>query len=83
MFIAYNNVDGRLELLTVNPDCGLPLEDVAKKDVPKGRLFKFVSPADLPQSDEYREAWTIDFSEPDGVGMGAEDWRKSKGLFIE
>lgn len=83
MLIAYQSDSGRLEILVASHQCGLSIEDIAKKDVPKGTPYKFISPADVPESDEYREAWTMDFSEPDGIGMGADDWLKSKGLYIE
>lgn len=84
MYIAYSREGNTgVEFLLVNHQCGLSIEDIARKDVPKGRPYLFVQPSDLPQSDEYREAWTMDFSEPDGVGMGADDWLKSKGLYIE
>lgn len=61
-------------IATLHPcECGLTVEEIARKDVPAGLPYLFVSPSDLPDP-QYRDAWTADFSEPDGVGIGAEAW---------
>lgn len=54
-------------------DPSIPVEEIARKDVPAGVPFRIVSPSDLPDP-HYRDAWTADFSEPDGVGIGADAW---------
>jgi hypothetical protein len=41
----------------------------AIKDVPYGKPFILVDPSELPQGVP-QEAWTVDFSEPDGYGQG-------------
>lgn len=71
-FIVYPGPNG---LVSVHPcDCGIPIEEIARKDVPAGIPFLIVGADDLPADPQYREAWTADFSEPDGVGIGAEAW---------
>lgn len=55
-------------------DCGLPVEQIARKDVPAGVPFLIIDAADIPADRTYRAAWTADFSEPDGYGIGPEAW---------
>lgn len=54
--------------------CGLTVEDIARKDVPAGKPFLIVDNADLPTDRTYIDAWTADFSQPDGVGIGPDAW---------
>lgn len=55
-------------------DCGLPVEEIARKDVPAGKPFLIVDATDLPDDRQYIDAWTADFSDPDGYGIGPEAW---------
>lgn len=64
--------DGGLAILV--PSGALPLEEVARKDVPAGVPFKFIQEADLPDDSSTRDRWTADFSNPDGYGIGPEAW---------
>lgn len=62
-------------IAVVSPcECGLTLEQIARKDVPAGMPFLIVDRSELPSDLTYFEAWTADFSEPDGVGIGAAAW---------
>lgn len=70
--IVYENSGGGIAVM-YPADCGLPLTEIARKDVPAGKPFLIIDAADLP-SGEYRDAWTADFSQPDGVGIGADAW---------
>lgn len=54
--------------------CGLPVEEIARKDVPAGLPFLIVEADEIPADRTYRSAWTADFSEPDGYGIGADAW---------
>jgi hypothetical protein len=57
------------------PTGELPIEEVAKKDVPAGIPFIYAqAPEDLPEDRDFRNAWEADFSEPDGYGIGADAW---------
>lgn len=49
-------------------DCGLSLDEIAKKDVPKGVPYKVIDRADLPSDRTWRDAWTLGQFEPDGIG---------------
>lgn len=49
-------------------DCGLTVEEIAKKDVPTGIKYRIVDATDIPSDRTLRSAWTADFSTFDGVG---------------
>ena len=59
---------------------GLSIEDIAKKDVPAGVPYNIVDESIVPQDPTFFEAWTYDFSKPDGKGMGPEAWFAKKGI---
>lgn len=66
--IVYKNPDGSLSVITPAPDCGIALEAIALKDVPKGVPFKIIDESALPADRTFRDAWDLDLSDPDGVG---------------
>lgn len=70
--ILYPNDDGSL-VLVIPCDCGITVEEIARKDVPAGKPFLIVDRADLPDA-AYVDAWTADFTDPDGVGIGSDAW---------
>lgn len=55
-------------------DCGLSIKNIARKDVPAGIPYRIVSTSDIPADRTWRDAWTADFAEPDGYGIGPEAW---------
>jgi hypothetical protein len=55
-------------------DCGLSLQEIARKDVPAETPFLFVARAELPEDPTYMAAWTADFSAPHGYGIGPTAW---------
>lgn len=71
--IFYPRADGGLVMVMPAP-CGIPVEEIARKDVPAGQPYIIVDNADLPADRTYMDAWTADFSEPDGYGIGADAW---------
>ena len=50
------------------------IEELAAKDVPAGVAYKIVDVADIPSDRTFRGAWEADFTNPDGVGIGADAW---------
>ncbi len=70
--IIYPNSEDGLTVIT--PSGELPVEEVARKDVPAGVPYKIITTDDLPPDRDFRGAWEADFSEPDGYGIGAEAW---------
>ena len=66
--IIYKNNDGSISII-IPADCGLTVEQIAKKDVPTGKSYKIVDISEVPSDREFRNAWTIDDAElTDGVG---------------
>tara|TARA_A100000171_G_C2084160_1_gene121176 strand:+ start:375 stop:617 length:243 start_codon:yes stop_codon:yes gene_type:complete len=58
-------------LKDINPVTGkvFTVEEIAKKDVPKGYKYKIVEDSDVPTDRSFRAAWTVDESDlTDGVG---------------
>lgn len=48
------------------------IDIICKKDVPAGVPYKIVDASAIPDDRTFRDAWTADFSEPDGYGIGAK-----------
>ena len=69
--IIYPTDDGVAVLI---PTGELELTEVARKDVPAGKPYKIVDVADIPSDRTFRGAWEADFTNPDGVGIGADAW---------
>lgn len=69
--IIYPIADG---LAVIHPTGELPVEEVARKDVPAGAPYLIIDAADIPADRTFRGAWEADFSEPHGEGIGAEAW---------
>jgi hypothetical protein len=57
----------------IHPTGELPIEEVARKDVPAGVPYQIVDASDIPTDREFRNAWEAD-SIPDGVGLGYDAW---------
>lgn len=55
-------------------ECGLPIEEIARKDVPAGIPYKIIDASLVPQDQTFRDAWEVDFTEPDGYGIGPDAW---------
>jgi hypothetical protein len=50
------------------PNIELTLDEVAKKDLPTGKKYKIVDVSELPEHNEFRDAWTVDENDlTDGV----------------
>jgi len=66
--IIYKNTDGSISII-IPANCGLTVEQIAKKDVPTGLKYKIVNVSEISSDRTYRDAWTIDDAElTDGVG---------------
>lgn len=76
--IIYPTDDGGVAILIPAPDWliqeGNSLEELAAKDVPAGKPYKIVNVSDIPSDRTFRAAWSADFTNPDGYGIGADAW---------
>jgi len=66
--IIYQNDEGGVAII-IPADCGLTVEEIAAKDVPKGKPYKIVDVADIPTDRQWRDGWTANEADlTDGVG---------------
>tara|TARA_R110000803_G_C11734737_1_gene290146 strand:+ start:340 stop:528 length:189 start_codon:yes stop_codon:yes gene_type:complete len=56
--IVYTNDDGTVSVIVPADECGLTVEQIAAKDVPKGKEHHIVNVADIPTDRTFRDAWT-------------------------
>lgn len=55
-------------------ECGLSIEQIARKDVPQGVPYLIVPDEQVPKDHTFFEAFEADFSEPHGYGDPAAYW---------
>ena len=72
MKIIYPLPDGGIAV--IHPTGELAIGQVALKDVPPNVPFRLVDDAAIPTDRSLRDAWTADFSTPDGYGIGPAAW---------
>jgi hypothetical protein len=70
-YIVYPNQNGGLNLVISTGE--IAIEEVARKDVPAGLPYLFVTADQLPDN-SFFDAWEANFSNPDGYGIGHEAW---------
>ena len=80
--IVYRNADGSISTVYPNLGCGLSLAQIAEKDTPEGAPFVFVNKSDVPSDHTFFDAWEVDFSSPDGHGVGHKVWYGRLGVEI-
>ena len=56
--IIFPNDDGGVSVIIPSDNCGLSVEDIARKDVPTGKAYQIVDVADVPSDRSFRNAWT-------------------------
>lgn len=72
--IIYPNDEGGVALVMPAPECGLTVEEIARKDVPVGKPYHIINADQVPQDHIFFNAWEADFSAPDGYGIGHDAW---------
>lgn len=55
--IIYPTDNGGVAIIIPAVECGLTIEEIAAKDVPKGKPYKIVSASDIPSDRTFRDAW--------------------------
>ena len=56
--IIFPNDDGGVSIMIPSDNCGLSVEEIARKDVPTGKAYQIVNVADIPSDRSFRNAWT-------------------------
>jgi hypothetical protein len=72
--IVFPGDDGSVVFCYPVLDCGLSLEQIARKDVPAGKPFILLGDEDVPHDHTFFAAFEADFSNPDGFGIGHAAW---------
>jgi hypothetical protein len=54
--IIYQNEDGTVAVI-MPANCGMTIEQIAKKDVPAGKEYKIVAESEVPSDRMFRDAW--------------------------
>lgn len=72
--IIYPNDDGGVAVVIPSPNTKYTVEQIALKDVPAGKPYKIIEDTEIPTDRTFREAWEADFSEPEGFGLGSEEF---------
>lgn len=73
--IIYPNPESSdgIGVIIIIPSGQIPTSEVARKDVPAGLPYFITTHDQLP---EYwtQEAWEVDWTNPDGYGIGSDAW---------
>ena len=55
--ILWQTEEGGVAVIIPTDNCGLTVEEIAKKDVPSGRPYKIVDVSEVPSDRTFRNAW--------------------------
>lgn len=55
--IIYPGDNNKAIIVIPMMDCGLTIEEIAKKDVPPGKPYKIVDVSEIPTDRTFRDAW--------------------------
>jgi hypothetical protein len=69
--IIYKSEAGGAILVIPAPNCGLSIEEIARKDVPPGCPYHIVDRSQIPIDMTFYAAWEADFTNPTGHGIGS------------
>jgi hypothetical protein len=74
--VFYPNNEGGVAM--IRPDLReISAYQCGRKTAPKDAPFVIVNEQDIPfERRDYFDAWEIDFSNPDGYGIGVNEWFK-------
>lgn len=61
-------------IVVLHPTGEVPIDVVARKDVPQDTPYKIIDVADVPTDRTFRAAWEADLSQPDGYGDPEGYW---------
>lgn len=72
--VIFPNGQGGVTFVYPAPQCGLSIEEIARKDVPAGKPYLIVLDELVPKDHTFFNAFEADFSSPHGHGIGANAW---------
>lgn len=72
--IIYPNDEGGVSVVHPSPNTKYTIEQLALKDVPAGRPYKTIDATEIPTDRTFRDAWEADFTEPEGFGIGPDEF---------
>lgn len=55
--VIYPTPDGGVAIIVPAPECGLSIEEIARKDVPAGVDYRIVNVSEIPADRTFRNAW--------------------------
>jgi len=58
--IIFPNDEGGVSVIVPAPNCGLSIEEIARKDVPAGKPYQIVDVSEVPSDRTFRGAWTYE-----------------------
>lgn len=70
--------DNKIQVLFCIENSTTNKEDVLKKDIPFNSPYIVLKDEDALPNFLFLDAWEVDFSNPDGFGMGYERWMIQK-----
>jgi hypothetical protein len=74
-FVYQDPNTGHLWIGMPGVDCDIPFEDICRKDTPSGLPYIIIDVDDIPlDAVDFWDAWEMDFSNPDGYGIGHDAW---------
>lgn len=65
--------EGHLAVSWPSPKSKKTLQEIAESGTPAGLPFRIIDAADLPTDWDFFDAWTADFTKPDGIGKQKGD----------
>ena len=78
-YVIYPQEEFANSVAIIIPTGEIPIEEVARKDVPKGIPYLIVNKSDMPfEHYDFADSWEADFSNPHGYGIGHEAWFKEQ-----
>lgn len=72
--ILVPNDRGGIAIIYPAPNCGISIEEIARKDGPAGQPYLIVNADAVPQDNTFFEAFEADFSDPHGYSVGPQAW---------
>lgn len=77
--VIYPSETGGVILIIPALNCGISIEEIARKDVPANVPYHIIDKSQVPEDMTFYAAWVADFTNPTGYGIGAAAWFTEQG----